>query len=103
MQGEHRPCLVVDNLLPVAWVKWMIDQAVQIAAKVDKNVDSSSWVEVQPLLLEPRNCIEQQWFPPKPSQLAKEYLDTYQKNGQLMNFLAQPGALLVQSGEIAAW
>lgn len=98
-----KPFASLENLLPAARVKWTIDQAVQIAAKVDDKIDSSSWVELQRLLLEPRNYTQQRKLPPIPDRPAKEYLDAYQKNRKQMNVLAQPGALLVQSGEIAAW
>jgi hypothetical protein len=98
-----KPFASLENLLPAARVKWTIDQAVQIAAKVDDKIDSSSWVELQRLLLEPRNYTQQRKLPPIPDRPAKEYLDTYQKNREQLNVLAQPGALLVQSGEIAAW
>jgi hypothetical protein len=35
--------------------------------------------------------------------IAKSYRDRYQENRSPLNLLAQPGALLVQSGEIATW
>jgi hypothetical protein len=87
-------------------VKWTIDRAIEIASRLD-TADQASIKgnplieELQGLLLMPRIYTEN--LPPIPDRPAKEYLETYERNRQQLNLLEQPGALLVQAGEISAW
>ena len=92
-----KPFAPVELLLPAARVKWTIDRANQLAT-----ASNPDWSQLRSLLLLPQNYTNQQ-FAQVPTAPAKAYLDTYQRNREQLNILAQPGALLVQSGEIAAW
>eukprot|EP00586_Coscinodiscus_wailesii_P016504 CAMPEP_0172496998 /NCGR_PEP_ID=MMETSP1066-20121228/94736_1 /TAXON_ID=671091 /ORGANISM="Coscinodiscus wailesii, Strain CCMP2513" /LENGTH=291 /DNA_ID=CAMNT_0013269567 /DNA_START=188 /DNA_END=1063 /DNA_ORIENTATION=+ len=110
---KRRPYAPLEDLLPAARVKWTIDKAFETTAKIiadDNATDVNSLNnrallvgELQMLLLSPRNYTGNRELAPVPKRPAKEYLDAYSKNRQGLNILAQPGARLVQSGEVDAW
>lgn len=97
-----KPFAPLDKLLPAARVKYNIEKALQIVESMSDDDDDDRWDQLQILLLLPQNYTGG-LVSEIPVAPAKAYLDTYQRNRQSLQLLAQPGAILVQSGEIAAW
>jgi len=124
----RKPYAPVEYLLPAARVKWTIDRAVSVAAvleasKQKKNADEreDSLLELRSLLLEPQSYMRGPSTASsekseggggsvspadrgrRPLLPGKEYMDAYAENRRKVDAVFKPGALLVQSGEIAAW
>lgn len=114
--GTKKPFAPVEALMPAIRVKRLIDRCVVLASELVQDGDSPSSVastkqqqriqELQTLLLKPQNFIDESspiQDTPVPSQPAQSYLDAYNRNRAQLNVLQQPGALLVERGEILAW
>ena len=89
-------------------VKRLIDRSVVLAsdlvASKDRKNSNNIIQELQSLLLEPRIFVDASAPADTiPDQPAQSYRDTYRRNRAQLNPLQQPGALLVERGEIAAW
>ncbi|GAX21777.1 hypothetical protein FisN_31Lh067 [Fistulifera solaris] len=96
-----KPYAPLEQLLPAVRVKQRIDRALAIADADDSSVAD----ELQELLFPPPGALlgtatVDSTAGNKPSQL---YLDSYQRTREQAPLLAQPGAWLVQNGEIRAW
>jgi hypothetical protein len=96
-----------DALLPATRVKVMIDNAVEIASKLDAaqsfDVKQSLLSDLENLLLKPQNFLRGTTPIDVPQQPAKSYLDAYADYRSRVSILEKPGAMLVQNGEIDAW
>jgi hypothetical protein len=98
-----KPYAPLEQLLPAVRVKQRIDRALAIADADRK--DSQVSDELQELLFPPPGALlgtttQDTTAANKPSQL---YLNSYQRTREQAPLLAQPGAWLVQRGEIRAW
>lgn len=109
-QSWIKPYAPLEQLLPAARVKWRIDRAVELSLR---NSSATILDELQPLLFPPPNSILRATTSSNnntnnnnksrnktPGQI---YLNSYQRSREQAPLLAQPGAWLVQSGEIRAW
>jgi hypothetical protein len=96
-----KPYAPLEKLVPAARVKWTIEYAIKIAETMNEN-DTEAWRSLESLILVPQKYTNGQ-FSEIPDAPAKAYLETYKRNREGLQLLAQPGAILVQSGEIAAW
>ena len=127
-----KPFAPLEALLPAARVKVTIDQSVQLAQAIQAHPDDISGnlrrqTQLGALLMTPGrymkhtvtttdntlladektntiSLLSSSDRPPKQKYTpAKAYLDTYDRNRQQLPLAFQPGALLVQNGEINAW
>eukprot|EP00978_Attheya_sp_CCMP212_P010824 scaffold26301_cov52-Attheya_sp.AAC.9 len=114
-----KPYASLDALLPAARVKKLIDTAVQLASDLVVSEDKSlsednkerkkdlAVAELERLLLQPQNFTRSSSSENNvlavPKQPAKQYLEAYKQTRENMNWLEQPGAWLVQNGEIDTW
>lgn len=96
-----------DALLPATRVKVMVDNAVEIASKLDAaqsfDVKQILLSDLENLLLKPQNFLRGTTPIDVPQQPAKSYLDAYADYRSRVSILEKPGAMLVQNGEIDAW
>jgi hypothetical protein len=96
-----KPYAPLEQLIPAVRVKQRIDRALAIAVAED----SAKADRLQELLFPPPGALlgttmADTTTSSKPSQL---YFDSYQRTREQAPLLAQPGAWLVQKGEIRAW
>jgi hypothetical protein len=104
--GLIKPYAPIEALLPAIRVKKMIEHSVQSATGLGKEGGAQSGElldELTSLLLNPRNLTQSASLtivPPKP---AKQYMKSYEESRQKLPLLAQPGAILMQQGEIMTW
>lgn len=113
----QKPFASTEALIPAIRVKLMIDRAVTLSNALPlvretngtdlQQQQSSILDELQSLLLSPQTFID------TPNEYDKQlspvytpaqsYLDVYKTRRSQLNLLQQPGAWLVQQGEIASW
>jgi hypothetical protein len=120
-----RPFAPPEALLPATRVKWTIDRSVELAKEIkahpnDGTGNQQRQSQLTSFLLTPGNYMRKNptadnslvgdaagFLPGKSSikkyEPAKAYLDTYDTNRKRLPLVFQPGALLVQSGEIDSW
>jgi hypothetical protein len=118
-----KPFAPIEALVPAARVKLTIDRCVILANEIqlhpeDSHQNQKRQSELEQLLLNPQQFLRDDstilnnqrlsFLPlsPPPFQLyhpGKAYMDTYDRNRRGLPLLFQPGAMLVQSGEINSW
>ena len=116
VSSSLRPRAPLEYLIPAARVKVSVDELVHIIEQLDYEINKNSSDQNQAViqkkikelndLLElqsQKNPFTQGMTNEVPTAPAPQYLDAYQQNRQQLPLLAQPGARLVQSGEVRAW
>ena len=116
VSSSVRPRAPVEYLIPAARVKINVDTIEQTIEQLDHEINKNSFdqnqAEIQAKIKELNNLLELQsqknpftqgMTNAVPTAPAPQYLDAYQQNRQQLPLLAQPGARLVQSGEVRAW
>lgn len=106
--NDKRPFAPINALVPATRVRIMIDDAVKVASQVVHDGGGSHdsqlfLMQLESLLLRPQNVTRGYDVGVLPKQPAQSYLDSYARRRNELPFLAQPGAALVQNGEIDTW
>lgn len=103
--GVIKPYAKLDDLLPAARVKRVIDRSVELTSDMVAN-DSNKQTTIpvlEGLLLQPQNFTGSRGVSEVPTKPAEQYLKSYKKTRDDLPLLAKPGAMLVQDGDIRAW
>lgn len=93
--GISKPFAPMEALLPAIRVKRFIDKAISLA-------DANDIDNLRDLLLGEQSFTDSPSSKP-PQQPAKAYLEKYKRNRENLSIMQQPGAVLVQQGELMAW
>lgn len=105
--NTRRPFAPVDTLVPATRVRRMIDKAVDIASLLSKDDNNEKQklllAQLEGLLFQPQSFTRGYQTMDVPQKPAQSYLDSYAKKRSDLPILAQPGAALVQNGEIDTW
>ena len=103
---NRKPSSPLESLLPAVRFRRVLDKAIVTVEKASKPGASRDEQLVAldvlaDLLLAPQNYTST--LSPVPTTPGRQYLEAYQRNREKLALLEQPGALLIQNGEIGAW
>jgi hypothetical protein len=103
--SARKPFAHVESLLPAVSFRLVLDTAVRAAeraASSESRQDQVGYLQtLADLLLTPQNYKVK--VSAVPDQPAQQFLETYRQRRGELSLIEQPGALLVQNGEIGAW
>lgn len=103
---NRRPSSPISILLPAVKFRRVLDLAIATVEKASSPSTSSeeqliALDSLADLLLTPQNYTSR--LSEVPAAPGRQYLEAYQRNRGRLSLLEQPGALLIQNGEIGAW